>query len=212
MLKPEYKDVHLLTLASTGPTDIWTSKKQVRTIEDLKGLKIRVAGTMPTMMIKALGATPVFMHIRDVYEALERGTVDGVFVGRSPMMAFRFHEVVKYGIEVSIFSQTYFYVMNLDRWKSLPPDLQKIMNEVSGMHHAELNGKGFDAEKAFVTQKIFPKSGVQVYAPPQAELERWKKAIMPIYDWWVKDLESKKLPAKKLLEEVQRLSKKYSGK
>lgn len=210
-LREEYKDVHLLTLASTPPTDIWLTKKEVRTLEDLKGLKIRVAGQMPTMMINYLGATPVLMHISEVYEAMQRGTIDGVFVGRSPMMTFRFHEVTKYGVEANIFCQNYFYVMNLDKWNSLPPDIQKIMNEVSGMHHAELNGKGFDDEADFVTQKLLPKAGVQVYKLPPEEQARWVKAIDPIYDWWLKEMGSKGLPAKNLVEEVRRLSAKYTG-
>ena len=67
----------MLLFYSTGPQIISTVKKPVKTLEDLKGLKIRATGR-PADILKAVGGTPVGVEMADMYDGLQRGVVDGV--------------------------------------------------------------------------------------------------------------------------------------
>ena len=66
-----------LLLYTTSPNFLITTKKQVKTLEDLKGMKIRMLGGPPTEMAKALGAVPAPMPMPDMYQALDKGVFDG---------------------------------------------------------------------------------------------------------------------------------------
>ncbi len=206
-LKPEYSGVRVLGMFVSDLNHLWSAKKPIHTLEDLKGTKVRVSGLVPTRTIGLLGGAPVFLAWPDVYEAFQRGTVESAVAGVTPMVAFRIYEVGKHGTLLNFNSPMNYLIMNLDTWNKLPQDIQKIP-ELSGPYVSELGGSAYHKETVIGFENI-SKQGVSVYTLPPAEMERWKKAASPIYDWWVKNLEAKGLPGKKLLEEALRLSKKY---
>ena len=94
-IQKEYGDIQPLVLYTTSPNFLITSKKQVKTLEDMKGLKIRVLGGPPTEMAKALGAVPAVMPMPDLYQALDKGVFDGAAVPWEAIHAFRLYEVAK---------------------------------------------------------------------------------------------------------------------
>jgi hypothetical protein len=93
--KPEeWKDVHILFLSTSGPLILESVAKPVKTMEDMKGMKIRAVGVMSDV-IKALGGLPVPLQMPDVYDALRRNVIDGVTVDLSTLKFWKFAEVVK---------------------------------------------------------------------------------------------------------------------
>ncbi|MDD3473993.1 MAG: TRAP transporter substrate-binding protein DctP, partial [Syntrophaceae bacterium] len=76
-LDKEFQDVKVIELNGCIQAFLWTTKP-VKSLEDLKGMKIRSPGGMQTNYIKALGAEPVFMPLGDVYIAMDTGTIDGL--------------------------------------------------------------------------------------------------------------------------------------
>lgn len=77
-IRREFADAPPLLMWTSNPYFLLTSKKQIKTLEDLKGLKIRVTGGPPTEQIKALGAVPTPVPMPDVYQALDKGVIDGM--------------------------------------------------------------------------------------------------------------------------------------
>jgi TRAP-type C4-dicarboxylate transport system substrate-binding protein len=75
-VQKEFNEIQPLVLYTSSP-NLLVSKKQVRTLEDFKGLKLRVLGGPPTEMAKALGAVPTLIPMPDVYQSLDKGVVDG---------------------------------------------------------------------------------------------------------------------------------------
>ena len=100
-IQKEFSDVVPLLLYTTSPYFVLTTKKQVKTLEDLKGLKIRIPGGPPTEMVKALGAVPAPIPMPDMYQALDKGVVDGMGVPWEAVQGFRLYEVAKYYTMVS---------------------------------------------------------------------------------------------------------------
>jgi len=108
------------------------SKNPIRTLEDIKGLKIRTFGAVNPKMFKALGAVPVSMVVTDAYEGLKRGTIDAVYLTWTGFYVFKLFEAAKYISDVNFGAisgyQTY---VNLDLWKSWPPKLKTLFNQIT---------------------------------------------------------------------------------
>jgi len=215
-IKQEFREAKLLYFHPTGSYEIHTNKLQVKTLNDFKGLKIRGTGGVNSDVITALGATPIAIDVGEVYPSLEKGVLDGTLINWEGAMAFKYYEVTKYrtqipqGLTLSILAVS----MNLNTWNKLPPDVQKIFEEYSGMAMSRQNGQTFDKVNNQLLQVIKQKDKAagnpDVYVVPQDELQKWKSTVSPIYDKWVADIEAKKLPGKSILDDVRRLAEKYS--
>lgn len=193
-VQKEFRDVHLLFLWTGTQTLVITRNKQVKTMEDMKGLKIRVPGGPATDQMKALGAIPVLMPMPDSYQALEKGVMDGMGAPWEAIEGIRLYEVVKY-YTVAPLCGTYFsMVVNPGRWNSLPKDVQDAITGVSGLEGAKFWGRGyFDSARANVLDTVRKQNYEMVlYKLPPDELKRWTDtAGVPLWNEWVKKMESK---------------------
>ena len=95
----------------------------------LDGIKLRAAGPTATAWVEALGGTAVAMPIPELYEALDRGLVEGGTIGGGAQLAVQFgwHEHFKYVVEQPVGSGFLTYLMNMDTWNGLTPDLQQAV-------------------------------------------------------------------------------------
>ena len=191
---------------------VMVSAKPIKTLDDLKGKKIRALGLMNKAM-KMLGATPVAMPLPEVYEALERGTIDAVTgLPYHLVVSFKLQEAAKNIINPGLgcyASGGYF--MNLKTWNKLPEDIKKIVNQLNNEFpdvaikmQAELHKK---------TTEALLKAKCNIYSLSTGEVAKWKAVLVPaIYDDWIKDTASKGLPGKETLQKYQELVKKYTPK
>jgi TRAP-type C4-dicarboxylate transport system substrate-binding protein len=117
------------------------SKKPIRTLADLKGLRVRTAGSVHPKMFKALGGVPVNMVVTDAYEGLKRGTLDAVYLTWSGFYIYKLFEAGPYISDVNFGAIVgYLTFINLDLWNSWPPDLQKLCNQI-GLEAEKLSNK-----------------------------------------------------------------------
>src|SRR5262245_41525400 len=206
--KAEFKDVKLLWLWVHPPGHFHLARKQVRVFEDLAGLKIRAATPMLTTMVKTLGASPVSIPAPDTYTALERGTVDGTIFPWEAIWSFKLAEVLRHHTVVNLYASPLSTVMNQRKYDSLPPDLRKVIDDLSGAWGAEFNGAVWDKNEleGIAAAK---KAGATIYTVPQEERQRWAAKLKPIEEDWVKDKEAKGLPGRQLLNDLREAIKKY---
>jgi TRAP-type C4-dicarboxylate transport system substrate-binding protein len=94
-IQNEYRNVKMLTPHIAGPYFLQTVKKQVKTLEDLKGLKVRAIAGPPTASMKLLGATPLLIPIPDIYLALQKGVLDGAATTFNAALEWRYYELIK---------------------------------------------------------------------------------------------------------------------
>ena len=211
-IQREFKDVHVLQLWTSHPYLLITSKKQVKTIEDLKGMKIRMTGGPPTEQMKALGAVPILIPMPDNYLSLQKGVIDGMGAPWEAILAFRLYEVVKYYTIVPLSAVYFSMAMNKQKWESLPKDVQQAMTSVSGLEAAKFWGHNFfDTAEEGVDEQI-KRGGYEMikYTVPPDELARWTKvAGEPLWKEWVKKMEGKGRPeAQQVLNTTLELLKK----
>jgi len=197
----ELKGVHVLYVHAHGP-GILASKKPVKSMDDLKGLKVRATG-LSAKIVESLGGTPVAMSQPETYEALAKGVVEATLCPVETLKGWKQGEVVQYVVDSSTIGYTtaMFVVMNQDKWNKLPPDLQKIFTDVSAEWIAK-HGAAWDeadqAGRAFVTE--LKKESISL---PPAEQQRWKAAVKPILDSYVASAKAKNLPGDALLQDLQ---------
>ncbi|MBN2034924.1 MAG: TRAP transporter substrate-binding protein [Deltaproteobacteria bacterium] len=206
-LKKEYEDTHLLWLFSQGPGQIF-SRKPVRALEDMKGLITRAPGDLGKI-VKALGGSPVSMPASESYLALSKGVVDATIFPCEAVQTWKLQEVTKYITMGDFYVQWFWVAMNKNKYNSLPKDVQKVIDECSGITGADLLGKAWnEADKAGF--ELAKKEGMEVINLTPEETERWEKQCEPITQAWIKNMESKGYPGGRFVEAARRLIRNYN--
>ena len=199
----EKNNLKLLWGFTPPPYQALLKTKQVKTLGDWKGLRLRSAGGPQKMAVEALGAVPVFVTPPELYTGLQRGVIEGTILPLAgAASAFKLEEIIKYITVANLTTVAMALAMNNDTWKRLPEDIQseimeasKVAGEKTGIMRDEQEAKLFDAWK---------KQGIEFYTPSGSEASRWKQAVSPICDKFINDNEAKGLPAKKLIEEIKK--------
>ena len=214
-LQKEWSEFKVLYLQCTDPYLLFTSKEQVRNMGDLNGLKIRELGGYPSDMWKALGASPLFLPMPDVYDALQKGVIDGANVPWAAVSTMKLYETVKYYADAPTTGSPQFVIMNKDTWNSLPQDIQEQIMSVSGITGAEFAGEagwGADVKDEILTQSKAAGFSIEAVALDAGEFEKWKQiAGKPIWDKWVADMNAKGLAGQKVLDGALGLIEKYKA-
>jgi len=197
ILHQEFQDVKVLHLNGCVQSYFWTTKP-VRTLEDVKGLRMRSPGGLQTYMIQALGAEPVFMPLGDVYLSMETGVIDGIVTCPQLFQAFKLYEVADHAVVASFGCVTEGVAMNKDSWNRVPDDLKPLIEEVVG-NPFRLTG-GLSEKHICEIMDNYPNLGVELYHLPADEEARWySKFTEEVVKGWVNDLESKGLPGKETI-------------
>ncbi len=125
--KKEYEkmDVYLAEYHTTSAYHI-LSKRPIRKLEDLKGMKIRSAGGFASNILKTLGAVPVVVPSVEAYNAFQRGVLDGVHFSHSDQVSYRIYEVGKYLTLMNSNMIPVPYCLNRKTFDKLPKDLKRI--------------------------------------------------------------------------------------
>jgi len=208
-LQAEYPGVKVLFLDSQTPAFVATSKKPVRTLEDLRGLKLRITGAGPTEFMVAQGVSPVSVGPGDMYTNMQKGVIDGYAIDWEGLDGYKMYDVTRYVTNCKWYVSPFFLVMNLDKWNSLPPDIQKAIDSVSGYVGARIIDKSQDDAEAPVRKKLAD-LGIEVIEPTPQELARWTEAAKPLRDKWIAEMEGKGLPGKAVYNEFVRLIGEYT--
>jgi len=200
--------VKVMYFHAHGP-GILHSKKPVRTLEDLRGLKIRSYG-FNAKMTSALGAVPVSMPQSGVYEALQKGVADGTFSPAEVLKGWKQAEVVKATTKCYSVGYTagFFVVMNLDKWNSLPKDVQKVIEEVNKEWVGKY-GQAWD-ESDQEGLKFTKELGNEIITLSPEESARWAKAVAPVVDEYVKEATKNGLPGQAYVDFIRAKIKEYS--
>ncbi|MEM1298059.1 MAG: TRAP transporter substrate-binding protein [Pseudomonadota bacterium] len=140
MLKKEFRRTKLLGLWNAQEAVLLMAEKPVRSLADLKGLKIRIPSKNTGRVVEAWGATPVSQPITEVYTSMETGVIDGVLVDASVLKSFKLGEVSKYVVRgMDATNSMFMLVMNRDSWEDLDGATQ---DKLTGMTGADISESG----------------------------------------------------------------------
>ena len=193
LLKNEFPGVKMIELNGCIQSFLWTVKP-IRSIDDVRGLRIRSPGGHQTHYIKSLGAEPVFMPLGDVYLSMQTGTIDGLVTCPPLVLAFKLYEVAKQGTLATFGCVTEGVIMNQKSWDHAPDDLKPIIMEVCHNPFRTTGGLTRDVYKTMM--KEIAAKGVELYQMPNDQQAQWFKLFQEETQKWVSALETKGLPAK----------------
>lgn len=204
-----FKKVKVLTMFTTAPSNIM-SKIPIKTLGELKGVPIRASGGA-AQILKAWGATRVGMPMPETPEALQKGVVKGLFSSLEVMKDFKFAELCKYVTMTQTPVYPFAVVMNMDKWNSLPKDVQKVFNDLV-VEQAKWTGTYMDQHVKDAMAWSVKTQGVTVFDLSGDQKAKWDGLLAPITAKWIKDNTAKGLPAQAIVDDIKSIAKKYEGK
>jgi TRAP-type C4-dicarboxylate transport system substrate-binding protein len=209
-LDAEHRGVHVLLLLTHQPGNIHTTRKPVRTTEDLKGLRIRFAAPTIRDFVAALGGTPVGVAPPDQLEMLQKGTLDGVFIDYGGAgIAFKMAGTLKYTTEMYSYVSSFGIAMNPDFYKSLPGDLRKLVDQSTVGVEKEV-GEGWDALDA-VGKKLLIDGGDEPIRLSAAEDAKFRRIGEQVVEAKLKELDERKLAGRAVYKTMKTLAEKHAS-
>ncbi len=209
-IQKEFKDVKMIAFPCCYPYGLVMSKKLVKTIEDLRGMKIKVLAGPSVDQMKALGAVPIVMPFPEVYTALDKGIINGCAIPYEVLHSWKIGEVAKYVTILPLTGTLHSVPMNLKKWNSLPPDIQKEIMSVSGFEGSKFVSRHYWDIAGELSFENCKKAGIElvIYKPSQEELKRFEEiGGRPVWKVWIEKMEAKGYPeAKKIIDEILRLA------
>jgi TRAP-type C4-dicarboxylate transport system substrate-binding protein len=213
--KPQYDaeipGVKPLFTQSFGPATIGMLKKPIRSLADVKGTKIMAIGRASVDQLNALGFTVVEKYPPEFYTTLEKGVTDGAGLCREALYyEFGIAPLLKYIVDVHQANVNFFAVMNMDKWNSLPPDVQKVFEDLGGLYAADLFDQAYyQATRIDGPKETKEKYGTEIITLPPEELAKWDALARPVHEKYLAEMEAKGLPARALYDEYYKLVDQY---
>ena len=185
LLADEFSKVKVLALFAFPHAGIHANKP-VRTVEDLKGIKIVTSTRSMGQLITALGGSPMSSTPTEYYMSVSRRVADGIAVGWSAVKSFKLYEVTNFHLETESGLFTAYMLMNKNSYARLPDAAKRAIDRHSG--------KLFFEEMSRITDRLEQEGRAETAALPgqtivslaPAEAARWKAAAKPIVDEWVR--------------------------
>lgn len=210
----EFKDTQVLALQVHGPGVIHTVDKPVKSIADMRGLKLRAPTRQVTKLMGVLGATPVGMPLPQIPDALSKGTITGCVIPWEVVPSVKVNELTKFHAEFdpaggSLYTTTFVMAMNKAKYNSLAPDLKKVIDNNSGMATSAWLGKvqqGNDVPG----RKTASDRGNTIYTVSAAEAQEFRRKSRTVEVEWVEDMNKKGFDGKKLLDTARALIEKHT--
>lgn len=193
-LGDEYRRVKLLSLWTINPAALFMRDKPIRSLQDIKGLKIRVASRSTGDMVKAWGAVPVFSPVTEMYNAIQTGVVDGTIIDAGAAIGFKLTEICNYvtvGMDSTLTS--FALVMNRDAWNKLPADQKAIVDKLTGITLARRSNQAWDALVMKSLDLMTSLPGKQVITLDPAEAEKFNAASRSVLTSYITELDAKKM-------------------
>lgn len=175
-------NVRVLGYFYNDARSLTNSKRAVSSPADCKGLKLRVMQSdVYIKTFEALGASPISMSFSELFTALQQKNVDGQDNGIFNVMDSKFNEVQSYFTDLNHVQDTSVIFISEDFWKSLPQDLQQIIQQAADEAIAKERQEYVDKQDSYLEEM---KKTVEVTILTDEQRAAFKEACKPVYDWY----------------------------
>jgi len=208
-VQKELEGVKLLVSHASGSLTIGTTKKPIKSLEDLKGMKIQANSAMIAERLKKLGVSVVSMPLGDLYTALEQGVIEGTTLSPELLVSRRWGDCIKNLTQLSVQNTLFYIIINEDVFNNLPEDLQKVFLDVSG----EFSDKAFgdywaNADASVLDRWLGEMGGQSVNIFSAEDYAKAAAAMQGPVDEWFEMLSKKGFPGADMKKSYYELEKK----
>ncbi len=168
----------LISWMHAGSRHFYTSRKPIKSVADVTGMKLRVQPSQISIkMVELMGGSPTPMNYGEVYSGLQTGVIDGAENDYVSYYTSSHYEVAKYITEDGHISPPAVIVMNLNRFNSFSPEVQKILLD-AGRKAMDFEFKGMIAFED-ESKDLVVKAGTEVFT---VDVSEFQNAVAPIYE------------------------------
>jgi TRAP-type C4-dicarboxylate transport system substrate-binding protein len=186
VMQAEFKDVKPVWASCLAQTGLHFAKP-LRSDTDLSGLKLRVAGKVPSQIVALMGGQPVSMTAEQIYESLQRGTIDGTVTSWAAFEPYKLQEVAFYHVEVPIGSTPSMFMMSRKKYESLPAAARKALDDNTGEAFVREAAQHFSAQASRSRAAVASVSTHKIVTLSGPQLAEMAKKLGPIVADWAKD-------------------------
>ncbi|HEV7265066.1 MAG TPA: TRAP transporter substrate-binding protein [Falsiroseomonas sp.] len=207
----EYRGIKIISIHATDRALVHTSRKPVRTQDDFKGLRLRVAGRWIGEAVTALGGTPVGIPLGGVYEATARNQVDGFLINWAITHPFRLYEVAKYHSDpagTGLFQGMLLTLMSSRSYNRLPAELKAVIDANSGGGLSRQLGEIWDTQTKQAVDAARA-AGNEIIEIPADEKARWRNAVAPAYEAWINEMNRRGRNGRALFDQMTAITARH---
>ncbi len=196
---------------------LFQTKKPIRTMADLKGLKIRAASRGGVWLLEALGATGIGLPLPRIPPALSKGVIDGVTLPYEIAPAVKTPDLVSHfsklsGSQPRLGTNVFTFLMNKASYNKLSRELKKVIDDNSGRNIARAAGQNWvDIEEPGL-KVVQSRKKNKFYTIAPDEVARMKEAAKPVFERWFGEMKKVGVDGPALLADARALIDKYSKK
>ncbi len=205
--RQEFADTQILC-AWAHDAGVIHSRREVRRMDDLNGLKLRFPTRQAGEALRALGAAPIGLPIPQVPEALAQGVIDGAVVPWEVVPAIRLHETLRNHTEIpgspTFYTASFVLAMNRAKYDGLAPDLKRVLDANSGQVAAAMAAKVWDEQGPVVEEMVRRRNNAIIELSAE-EVQRWTRTTQPVIDNWVRAMGERNIQGAALLEQARAL-------
>jgi TRAP-type transport system periplasmic protein len=210
----EFSEVHPLLFHVHDRGLLHSKTKQIMSVEDFKGMKLRAPTRAIGDALAAFGAEPIFMPVPQMPEALSKGVIDGAVVPWEVTLPLKLSELVTHHTEIEgprgLYTSVFLFAMNKDFYAKLPDDLKAVIDANSGMNIAARIGEAWDKAEEPGRAKAVA-LGNTITVMPDAEVQKMMTLSQGVIDAWVAEMDAKGKDGKAMLEAARALIDKYGS-
>lgn len=204
----EFNDYVHIGMITSDPYLLF-SRDPVNSVDDIKNKKYRITGKNDAILYEAWGVTPVSVPIADVYESIQKTTIDGLFFSPIGGMGSKFYEVAPNLLDLPFMVQPLSFGLNQVFYEQLPEDLKNLMDEDLGPKLVELFVQTYTGEvenaKNEINKLTEGKGGITTLSPE--EEQKFTAPAKDSWEFWVKEANEKGYPGDQMMADFKELLK-----
>lgn len=211
-LKEEYERMGVyLAHCSAATAFDFLSTTEVRTPDDIRGLKVRSTGGVMAETLRQVGAIPVVMAAAEAYTAFQRGIVDAVALAAPDMASYRLYEIGTHYLPIRMTHTVIQYCLSPRSFDNLPNDLRGTLYDLFRLVGQVANRNFYGGEGLENAVETILGSGAELVELTDDEGQAWRDAMAPLEDRFIEENEALGLPATEFVREAKERSARYVG-
>ncbi|MED4582803.1 TRAP transporter substrate-binding protein DctP [Brevibacillus choshinensis] len=204
--KESFKDVVYMGMSSSDAYELFTVKP-VKFVDDMKGKKVRIPSKGEVDLIQSWSGSPVSMTIEEIYEALQKGTLDAAIYTPSGAVGYKYYEVAPYMTKMGVTTTPIIPIMSKNFYNKLPDDLKKLFDDELSPKLADLltdnYTKELDAAYAKYEKEVAGKG--EIITLSSEELARFKAPAKKRWDQWVEEANKKGYHGEEMMNDFKKM-------
>jgi TRAP-type C4-dicarboxylate transport system substrate-binding protein len=213
-MKKEFEPYHVL-LVHCHAGALFMTKDPINKVEDFQGMKLRSYSRTNAWILEALGAAPLQLPLPELVPMLSKGTISGSILPYEIAPAVKMQDLTSYFTTLAppqprLSTAIFTFLMNKQKYESLPADLKKVIDDNSGRNIAPWAIEIWDRIELEGEKVMRSKSKNKFVSLSAEETAKFRTKVQPVFDRFVKMLDDSGANGKAILAEVEQLEEKYS--